>query len=195
MEPTRRKGPLKRAEVGKPQPRLVLPRRLLGAFLLAMLAAGCSEQAARPVSPLAIEADYQLLYNDTLVGNALFTLAIDTHKFEARYLDSMIGPLPEASATYRERSPIHSADRITSPVIFFQGLEDKVVPPAQTETMVAALRANGVAVACLTFEGESHGFRRAETIRRVLEAELAFYGRVLGFEPAGAPEPPEIENL
>ena len=89
------------------------------------------------------------------------TLAADTHKFESRYLDSLIGPYPGAASTYRERSPIHYADRIERPVILFQGLEDEVVPPSQAEEMVAALAGNGVPHAYLAFEGEQHGFRQA----------------------------------
>ena len=121
-------------------------------------------------------------------------LATDTHKFESRYLDSMIGPYPEAAATYKARSPIHFADQISAAVILFQGLEDEVVPPAQAEQMVAALQANNLPHAYLPFEGEQHGFRRAENIIATLEAELSFYGQVLGFTPVGiAPVP--IENL
>jgi dipeptidyl aminopeptidase/acylaminoacyl peptidase len=124
----------------------------------------------------------------------LETLARDTHKFEARYLDSLVGPWPEAAALYRERSPIHHAERISSALILFQGADDMVVPPAQSAAMFAAVRERGLPVACLLFEHESHGFRRAETIRRALEAELWFYGRVLGFEPADAIEPVALEN-
>ena len=122
-------------------------------------------------------------------------LAKDTHKFESRYLDGLIGPYPEQAELYRARSPIHAADRISCPVILFQGLEDEVVPPSQAEEMVAALERNGIAYAYLAFEGEQHGFRRAETIRRTLEAELYFYSRVFGFEPAEDLEPVEIRNL
>jgi dipeptidyl aminopeptidase/acylaminoacyl peptidase len=122
-------------------------------------------------------------------------LARDTHKFEARYLDGLIGPYPEAEERYRERSPIHAVDRLRVPVILFQGLEDEVVPPAQAEAMVAALQANGVPYAYLPFAGEQHGFRRAESIVRSHEAELAFYGRILGFTPAGDIPPLRIENL
>ncbi len=121
-------------------------------------------------------------------------LATDTHKFESRYLDGLIGPYPEAAATYRERSPIHFAERIKAAVILFQGLEDEVVPPAQAEQMVAALDANGRAHAYLAFEGEQHGFRKAENIVATLEAELSFYGQVMGFEPAGI-DPVAINNL
>jgi dipeptidyl aminopeptidase/acylaminoacyl peptidase len=120
------------------------------------------------------------------------TLATDTHKFESRYLDSLIGPYPERADLYRERSPIHFVERLRVPAILFQGLEDEVVPPSQAETMVAALRANGVPHAYLAFAGEQHGFRKAETEIRCLEAELYFYGRILGFEPADELEPVEI---
>ncbi|MGN6217023.1 MAG: prolyl oligopeptidase family serine peptidase [Solirubrobacterales bacterium] len=122
-------------------------------------------------------------------------LARDTHKFESRYLDRLIGPYPERADLYRERSPINHVERLRSPVILFQGLEDAVVPPNQAETMVAALTRNGVPHAYLAFEGEQHGFRRAETNIRCLEAELYFYGRIMGFEPAGDPEPVEIAGL
>ncbi len=124
----------------------------------------------------------------------LTTLATDTHKFESRYLDRLVGPWPEAADVYRQRSPIHSADRIAVPVILFQGLDDKVVPPAQSEVMVEALLANGVPHAYVTFAGEQHGFRKAETIVRAAEAELSFYGQVLGFQPADDIEPVPISN-
>ena len=123
------------------------------------------------------------------------TLAKDTHKFEARYLDGLIGPYPEARELYRARSPIHFADRITCPVILLQGLEDEIVPPSQAEAMVEALRRNGVPFAYLTFEGEQHGFRKAETQQRALAAELYFYSRIFRFEPAETIEPVYIENL
>lgn len=122
-------------------------------------------------------------------------LAKETHKFESRYLDGLIGPYPERADLYRARSPIHFADQLSCPVIFFQGLEDKVVPPNQAEMMVEALRAKGVAVAYVAFEGEQHGFRRAENIKRALDGELYFYSRVFGFELAEQVEPVEIENL
>jgi len=124
----------------------------------------------------------------------LESLATGTHKFESRYLDGLVGPYPETRERYRQRSPIHFAERLSSPVILFQGTDDKVVPPAQAETMAAALRRNGVPFAHVTFEGEQHGFRRAETVKRAAEAELWFYGQVLGFEPADHIEPVEIEN-
>lgn len=113
----------------------------------------------------------------------LESLAADTHKFESRYLDSLIGPWPQDRDTYRARSPIHHVDALRCPVIFFQGLEDRVVPPNQAEMMVDALRAKGIAVEYHAFEGEQHGFRQADTIRQTLIRELAFYGQVLGFEP------------
>ena len=119
----------------------------------------------------------------------------DTHKFEARYLDSLIGPYPEEQDRYRERSPIHFTDRLSCPLILFQGLEDKVVPPNQAEMMVEALRAKGLPVAYVPFEGEQHGFRRSENIQRSLEAELYFYAQVFDFTPADAIEPVMIENL
>jgi dipeptidyl aminopeptidase/acylaminoacyl peptidase len=122
-------------------------------------------------------------------------LAKETHKFESRYLDNLIGPYPERRDLYVQRSPIHFADRLSCPVIFFQGLEDKVVPPNQAEMMVDALRKKGVPVAYVAFAGEQHGFRRAENIKRSLDGELYFYSRVFGFELADAVEPVAIENL
>ncbi|MDI3341244.1 MAG: S9 family peptidase [Sphaerobacter sp.] len=122
-------------------------------------------------------------------------LARDTHKFESRYLDGLIGPYPAAEALYRERSALYHADRISCPVILLQGLEDKVVPPSQAEAMVKALAANRVPHAYLTFEGEQHGFRKAESIRRSLDAEYYFYARVLGFPPSGHVEPVPIAFL
>jgi dipeptidyl aminopeptidase/acylaminoacyl peptidase len=119
----------------------------------------------------------------------------ETHKFESRYLDRLVGPYPERRDLYRERSPIHFVDRLSCPVIFFQGLEDEIVPPNQAEMMVEALRAKGVPVAYLAFEGEQHGFRRAENIKRTLDAELYFYSRVFGFELTDPVEPVPIENL
>lgn len=125
----------------------------------------------------------------------LEALTKETHKFESRYLDSLIGPYPEARDLYRKRSPIHFTDRLSCPLILFQGLEDKVVPPNQAEMMFDALRAKGFPVAYVPFEGEQHGFRRSENIQRSLEAELYFYGRVFGFVPVDIVEPVMIENL
>jgi dipeptidyl aminopeptidase/acylaminoacyl peptidase len=125
----------------------------------------------------------------------LEALACETHKFESHYLDALVGPYPAARELYRERSPLHHVERLCCPVIFFQGLEDKVVPPTQAEAMVAALRRRGLPVAYLAFEGEQHGFRKSETVRRTLEAELYFYGRVFGFQPADPVDPIPIDNL
>ena len=125
----------------------------------------------------------------------LRALAEETHKFESRYLDGLIGPYPQDAARYDERSPINHVADLRAPLIVFQGLEDEVVPPNQSEMIVDALRANGVPVAYLAFEGEQHGFRKAETVITVLGSELAFYGRVLGFSPSGDLPPVEIENL
>ncbi|MBI2705063.1 MAG: S9 family peptidase [Actinobacteria bacterium] len=124
----------------------------------------------------------------------LGALARDTHKFESRYLDSLVGPWPEAERTYDERSPINHTDQLATPLIIFQGLEDEIVPPSQAEMMVEALRAKGVPFAYLPFEGEQHGFRQAANIRRVVESELYFFGQMLGFEPAGEIEPVPIER-
>ena len=114
----------------------------------------------------------------------LTALAEETHKFESRYLDGLVGPYPEAKAVYEERSPINHVDQLDSPLIVFQGLEDEIVPPNQSEMVVEALQRKGVTVEYHAFEGEQHGFRKAETVIAVLESELAFYGRVLGFTPA-----------
>lgn len=125
----------------------------------------------------------------------LEALAKDTHKFESRYLDRLIGPYAERRDLYIERSPIHFTDRLNCAMILFQGLEDKVVPPNQAEKMVGAVRAKKLPVAYLTFKGEQHGFRKAENICRVLEAELYFYSKVFGFELAEFVEPVQITNL
>ena len=125
----------------------------------------------------------------------LEALAKDTHKFESRYLDSLIGPYPQRMDLYHERSPIHFTDRLDCPLILFQGLEDKIVPPDQAEKMFDAVKAKGIPTAYVAFEGEQHGFRRAENIKRTLEGELYFYSRVFGFEAAGALEPVDIVNL
>ena len=122
-------------------------------------------------------------------------LAEETHKFESRYCDSMIGPYPEDLATYEARSPINHVDRLDTPLIVFQGLDDEVVPPNQAEMIVEALRSKGVPVAYFPFEGEGHGWRRSDTIVTALGAELAFYGRILGFEPADQLPAVEIANL
>ena len=125
----------------------------------------------------------------------LEALAKETHKFEARYLDGLVGPYPEESALYKERSPIHHTDRLSCPLILFQGLEDQIVPPSQAEMMFDAVRAKGIPTAYIPFEGEQHGFRRAENIKRALEAELYFYSKVFGFDLADSIEPVDILNL
>src|SRR5262245_6314715 len=124
----------------------------------------------------------------------LEALEVDTHKFESRYSHSLVAPYPERADLYRERSPIHHAQKLSAPVIFFQGLEDKVVPPNQSEMMVNALLAKGLPVAYLTFEGEQHGFRQAANIKRALDSELYFYSRVFGFELADQVEAVPISN-
>ncbi len=143
-----------------------------------------------------------LAFRDTFKAGAshygigdLESLARDTHKFESRYLDGLIGPYPERRDLYVERSPIHHLDGFDCPVAFFQGLEDEVVPPSQAEAMVEALRAKGVPVAYLPFPGEQHGFRQAENIKRALDGELYFYSRVFGFGLADPVEPLRIDNL
>jgi dipeptidyl aminopeptidase/acylaminoacyl peptidase len=118
----------------------------------------------------------------------------DTHKFESRYLDSLIGPYPEAKALYRQRSPINYVEQIACPMILFQGLEDRVVPPSQAEIMVQGLEAKKLPYAYLAFEGEQHGFRKAENIQRSAEAELYFYAHVFGFELGEPVEPVDIRN-
>jgi dipeptidyl aminopeptidase/acylaminoacyl peptidase len=125
----------------------------------------------------------------------LEALARDTHKVESRYGDRMVAPWPEGVATYRERSPIHFVDRIRTPLLVLQGTDDMVVPRAQADELVEALVRNGVPHAYLLFEGEGHGFRRAENRRRSLEAELSFYAQVLGFELADAIDPIEVMGL
>jgi dienelactone hydrolase len=143
-----------------------------------------------------------LAFHDTFACGAslygigdLQTLAEDTHKFEARYLDRLVGPWPEARELYRARSPIHHLDGLQRPLILLQGAEDKVVPPEQSRRMHAALKAKGVPVAYLEFEGEQHGFREMKNIVRALEAEAYFYSRVLGFPLADPVEPLHIDNL
>jgi dipeptidyl aminopeptidase/acylaminoacyl peptidase len=118
----------------------------------------------------------------------LRALAEDTHDFEARYLDGLVGPLPEAATIYHDRAPINRVDDLSCPVLLLQGLDDPVVPPAQSETFRDALVRNGIRHAYLAYEGESHGFRKAETIINAIESELSFYGQVMGFETPGTPE-------
>jgi dipeptidyl aminopeptidase/acylaminoacyl peptidase len=116
--------------------------------------------------------------------------AAQTHDFESRYLDGLIGPLPECGALYAERAPVGHVTDATCPVLLLQGLDDPVVPPAQAESIAADLAAHGIPYAYITFEGESHGFRKAENIMASLEAELSFYGQIMGFVPPGVPPVP-----
>jgi len=125
----------------------------------------------------------------------LEVFAKDTHKFESRYLDWLIGSYAEHRDLYRERSAINFIERLSCPVIFFQGLDDKIVPPNQAEMMVEVLREKGRPVAYIPFEGEQHGFRRSQNIKRALDAELYFYSKVFGFELAEPVEPLLIENF
>jgi dipeptidyl aminopeptidase/acylaminoacyl peptidase len=127
----------------------------------------------------------------------LGVLAEETHKFESRYLDGLVGPWPEARATYEARSPIFHTDQIDRPLAVFQGLDDPIVPPNQAEMIVEALRTKGVPVAYLAFEGEQHGFRQAQNIRAALDGELSFYAQVLGFDlpEAEGIHPIQVENL
>jgi dipeptidyl aminopeptidase/acylaminoacyl peptidase len=136
-------------------------------------------------------------------GHGVFTAAVSyygvsdlrgfaamTHDFESRYLDGLIGPLPEAEDLYAERAPVGHVSDATCPVLLLQGLDDPVVPPVQAESIARDLAAHGIPYAYLTFEGESHGFRKAETIVACLEAELSFYGQIMGFTPPGVPPVP-----
>jgi len=119
----------------------------------------------------------------------------ETHKFELQYEHTLIGPYPERADLYKARSPIHFTDRITTPMLVLQGTDDRIVPPSQAELIVGALRERGIPHAYLLYEGEGHGFRKAENIAGSLEAELSFYAQVLGFEPAGDVPKLGIVNL
>ena len=143
-----------------------------------------------------------LTFQDVFAGGASYygisdleSLLADTHKFEAHYTDSLVGDYPAHKQEYYDRSPINFVDRLSCPVIFFQGAEDRVVPPSQAETMVKALKNKGIAVAYIAFEKEQHGFRRASTIKAALEAELYFYSVLFGFEPADDLPPIAIDNI
>ena len=119
----------------------------------------------------------------------------ETHKFEAKYNLALIGPYPERRDLYRERSPVHFIGDVSCPVILFQGLEDKIVPPRQAELMVRELRTKQLPFSYVPFEGEQHGFRHKENIKRALDAELYFYSKILGFDLADPIHPVPIENL
>jgi dipeptidyl aminopeptidase/acylaminoacyl peptidase len=125
----------------------------------------------------------------------LIALTKETHKFESRYNDRLISPYPAGAAIYQARSPIHFTHQISCPIIFFQGMEDKVVPPNQAEMIVNALNFKGLPIAYVTFPTEGHGFRQAETIKRALTGEFYFYSRIFGFQSADAIDPVEIHNL
>ena len=122
-------------------------------------------------------------------------LVRDTHKFESRYEEKLVGPYPECANLYRDRSPINYVDRISCPIILFQGLEDKVVPPDQSSKFFDAVRKKGLPAAYITFEGEQHGFRKAENLKQSIEAELYFYSKIFHFNPADPIEPVHIENM
>jgi dipeptidyl aminopeptidase/acylaminoacyl peptidase len=161
-----------------------------------------SRMAIRGKSASGLTTLCALEFHDVFTAGAIYYgvadlegLAADTHKFESRYMDKLIGPYPEAKERYQERSPILHTDALSAPVIVFQGLEDKIVPPSQAEVMIQSLRRKGLPFAYVTFPGEQHGFRQAATIKRALEGELYFYSRVFGFEPADALEAVAIENM
>jgi dienelactone hydrolase len=143
-----------------------------------------------------------LTFHDVFAAGAIYygvsdlsALARDTHKFESRYLDGLVGPYPEMAALYTERSPIAHLDRLEKPTLFFHGMQDKVTPPNQATIIAKALEEKGVPVAFLSFADEGHGFRHAETIRRTLDGEFYFYCRIFGIEPTEAPEKIDIKNL
>jgi dipeptidyl aminopeptidase/acylaminoacyl peptidase len=120
---------------------------------------------------------------------------LDGHKFESRYDEGLLAPWPEGRQVFHDRSPIHAFDRIVAPMLITQGLEDRVVPPSQLVAMVDALHGRGIPHATLSLEGEGHGYRKAESRRAVLAAELSFLGQVFGFTPADAIEPINVEHL
>ena len=122
-------------------------------------------------------------------------LARDTHKFESRYLDTLVGPLPQAEAIYAKRSPLSAVGNIRAPLLTLQGLEDKIVPPQQSAAIMARVEANGVPAAYLAFEGEGHGFRGAQAKQQSLQAELSFLGQVLGFTPADSVPRLKLRNM
>jgi dipeptidyl aminopeptidase/acylaminoacyl peptidase len=126
---------------------------------------------------------------------SLETLASDTHKFESHYLDRLVGPYPEAIELYQQRSPINFIEQINAPILLMQGTEDLVVPPAQSEGLYQVLAKKGLPVAYVTFEGEQHGFRKAESIQRALDVEYYFYSKIFGFHLPEEIDPIEIKNL
>lgn len=143
-----------------------------------------------------------LAFHDTFTAGAsmygvadLQALANDTHKFESRYLDGLVGPWPQAADVYKNRSPINYVEGFNAPMIVLQGSEDAIVPPNQSRMIVDALDERGVAVAYIEFAGEQHGFRQAETLMTAIQSELTFYGRVFGFVPDGDLIPVAIRNM
>ena len=169
------------AETGRVDPeRMLITGGSAGGYTT-LLAMGVSDVFAAGISEFGV-AD-------------LVTFHEDTHKFESRYDEYLIGPWPAQKELYRERSPVTHADRIKKPLLLLQGLDDRVVPPSQAEAIAAALERNGVPYANIGFEGEGHGFRGAHAIRRAYEASLSFTAQLFGFEPADEIEPVKIENL
>lgn len=155
---------------------------------------GWSASGYTTLSALAFRDFFKAGISSYGIGD-LEAMARDTHKFESRYLDGLIGPYPERVDLYKERSAIHYVDNISAPMLILQGLEDKVVPPNQAEMMYEAVKAKGLPVAMVLYEGEQHGFRKAETVRHSQDSSLAFLGRVFGFEPADAVPQLDIANL
>jgi dipeptidyl aminopeptidase/acylaminoacyl peptidase len=169
------------AEQGEADPdRLLITGGSAGGYTT-LLALAIRDDFTAGISAFGV-ADLELLHQDT-------------HKFESHYESSLVGPYPEERELWRERSPINHADGISAPLLLHQGLDDKVVPPSQSETIVAALKRRGIPYAYLAYEGEGHGFRRADSQRRMYEANLAFMGQVFGFAPADELEPLAIEYL
>lgn len=158
-----------------------------------LIIVGGSAGGYTTLSALAFRSVFKAGRSSYGIGD-LETLAEDTHKFESRYLDSLIGPWPEEKEVYHARSALKRPEGLDCPVLFLQGAEDKVVPPNQAEAMVAVLKQKGLPVAYRLFEGEGHGFRMAETVKAALNAELSFYGQIFGFEPAGDVPKLQIEN-
>ena len=159
-----------------------------------LIIVGGSAGGYTTLSALAFRSVFKAGRSSYGIGD-LETLARDTHKFESRYLDSLIGPWPQEKAVYHARSPLHHTDGLDCPILFLQGAEDKVVPPNQAEAMVEVLKEKGLPVAYLLFQGEGHGFRGAESVRDALQAELSFYGQIFDFTPAGDISPISITNL
>jgi dipeptidyl aminopeptidase/acylaminoacyl peptidase len=155
---------------------------------------GGSASGYTTLCALAFRDDFSAGVSYFGIGD-LLAFTRETHKFESRYLDRLVGPLPAAEARYRERSPIRHADRIACPVLILQGLDDRVVPPSEAERIVNALSERRIPHAYVAFEGEDHGFRKADSIVRSFEAELSFLAQVFGFEPADQVEPLAVEGL